>query len=405
MSAWHYLEKLSALPQRGSASPAEATAARLITTELRQLGLSVVHQHFRSPCKTLYYGPPIVMAICIFAALGLGAEHPLLGLALIALSLIPLLGELLGWPLNLDAVLPKHRSQNVVATVAAPEEPPENQVHVYVTAHFDTQFGSWLFAPFFRPYLQPFFTVSYIALALLPITVALHALLPKAVLVNAAMAIAAGYLVLALTWLLINAVTGRYINGANDNGSGVALALHIAEKAARGAFPHTDLCFVFTGSEETGSRGMLHFMESLGIAKRPHTYFLNLDNLGAGIPRYLTGEGMLGYTPYHNGLIQLAERVSAEKGGKVKAQRNLLMPTDGVVASRAGYPAITFIATDEQQRIPNYHWHTDTLERIDQSLLAYMEDYLTALIRAIAEDCRNAALGASGVDPETRREA
>ena len=39
--------------------------------------------------------------------------------------------------------------------------------------------------------------------------------------------------------------------------------------------------------------------------------------------------------------------------------------TDGLVALRAGYPTVTFGSVDEFKIPTNYHWPTDTADRVD----------------------------------------
>jgi hypothetical protein len=410
VSAWSYLTKLSQLPHRGSASTAEAKAARLITHELNKLGLVVEHQYFRAPRKTLYHGPSTVILIYLAALFGLGIRHPCVAGLLMLLAAIPLVGELLGRPVNLNALpLPKYRSQNLIARLpdavsasrvagqtaaevaATPPPAAESDIRktprprVIITAHYDTQYCSWLFSPLFRPFIQPFFTSVYVVLALLPVGLIINALWPALPWVGEVMWLGSLYLALVVIGLLVGSISGGYINGANDNGSGTALAMALAQKAAVGELAALDISFVFTGSEETGTRGIMHFMSHFTSSMPEQTYFVNLDNLGAGIPRYLEGEGMLGYTPYHAELINLAKQVSKRMSGRVVAKHNLLLPTDGVIAARAGYPAITFIAMDEKGNIPHYHWFSDTLENIDRDLLQYMEDYLTAYLQALPE--------------------
>jgi hypothetical protein len=415
VSAWSFLTKLSQLPHRASASVAEAKAARLIIDELEQLGLVIEHQYFRSPRKTLYLGPSVVILIYLLAVFWIGPTYPYAALFLMAAALFPLVGELLGWSINLDALLPKYRSQNLIVrlsikTVATGDANQATSVgtldtprpRVIVTAHFDTQYGSWLFAPLFRPFIQPFFTSVYIVLALLPLVLAVYTLWPTLPFIGDAMWLGSVYLAVVVIGLIVGSVTGDYINGANDNGSGTALAMALAEKAATGAFADLDMMFVFTGSEETGTRGMMRFMSDFESSLPEQTYFINLDNIGAGIPRYLEGEGMLGFMPYHAGLIELAKQISAQKAGRVIAKHNLLLPTDGVIATRAGYPAITFIAMDEKGNIPHYHWFSDTIENIDRDLVEYMEGYLTAFIQALSGAVQTHASAAEDpVDPVT----
>ncbi|MBE3578003.1 MAG: hypothetical protein IMX00_09985 [Limnochordales bacterium] len=156
MFVWDYLQKLVSLPHRGSATPAEARAAEVIAAELQQLGFEVERQFFLAPRKTLYFGPPVVIALFLISHLVLGATQPWLSALLMVVVALPLLGELRGGRFTLDVFLPRFLSQNVIARPAGCDGAPA----VVVTAHFDTQWGSWFFSPVFRPFIRAFFTIS-----------------------------------------------------------------------------------------------------------------------------------------------------------------------------------------------------------------------------------------------------
>jgi hypothetical protein len=56
---------------------------------------------------------------------------------------------------------------------------------------------------------------------------------------------------------------------------------------------------------------------------------------------------------------------------------------DALVFAQHSYPSTTLIALDDQNLIPNWHWYTDTLENIDESVIQTAVDFTTDLIRKI----------------------
>ncbi len=156
----------------GSGTEGERAAAAWLHEQLEALGYDVEIQPFRSPHHTLYLGPTAVIVI-VLAALWLSSSVPWLAALLAAAAFVPLVGELLGAGVNFNLLLPKSPSQNVIARPSTPgatdhadgsqgeTHPPASRPDVVIVAHYDTQWGSWLFAPWFRRLLQPFFFVAY----------------------------------------------------------------------------------------------------------------------------------------------------------------------------------------------------------------------------------------------------
>lgn len=393
MRAWEYLGQLSQLPPRGSATPGERQAAVWLQDRLQELGYDVELQSFMSPRHTLYVGPAIVSGALI-VALMLAKTWPAVAAVIAILCFVPLIGEMLGVGPNFNLILPKSSSQNVFARPqeaaggagaggSAQSAESAQCVDVIVVAHYDTQWGSWLFAPSFRPLLQPFFMLTYVALALGLVAVIVSWAAPTAVVTRVLTLIAIGLLVLTGGFLLLACMTGRAVPGANDNGSGVAVALAVAAKWAGGRDDNMRLSFLFTGSEEVGLRGMHHFMKHARLNDK--TLFINLDNVGGGRLRYLLGEGMLGYQPYDEGLLAVARRVAEQYDEEIRPLKNLLLPTDALVPAKAGYAAITFLATNEDESIPHYHWHTDTFANADEYTVDQTERYVNEYLHALAE--------------------
>lgn len=406
MSAWGYLEGICRWPHRVSTSAWEREAAQWVASSLRRAGLAVREQAFEAPVATLYAGPVVCGGTAVLCALGAAAwargPGVVFAAALAWLALLPLAGEVLGTLPNFDLVLPRRRSVNVVADMPGPPSGASPLAEVVVCAHIDTQRASWLFAPALVPFLPLYFRAAYGALALAALALVAGA---------AAWLWAPGWQgwrwgagaggavgAAAIGWLGVAGVFGRGVNGANDNGSGVAVALALARHFAERPLPGVRLRWVFTGAEEVGTRGMAAFMRAeypvrdrRGRQGAGLTLFVNLDNLGGGRLRALLREGMVVPLPCGPTLRRVAEGLAREQPGRLSLWPGmLLLPTDGVVPARRGYEALTLIGLDDRGRIPNYHWYTDTIDHLDPAHLQTVEETVRALLERLADELRAA---------------
>ncbi|MFS8641245.1 MAG: M28 family peptidase [Symbiobacteriaceae bacterium] len=379
-SAWTYLERLTRYPHRAVGSREEAAAAEEAAGWLREMGYSVEIQRFRAPRDTLYIGPAVIMAGYLVAGAVAAWWQPWVGLLLAVLLLIPLVGEMAGKGPDLDVYTPKVTSQNVIAR--APVRGGE-RLTIVVSGHLDTQHATWLFHPRMAPHVQTYLNFAYASLGLMFLGLLLRAVLPAAAWPLWILAVGGVLLALHIAFLLACALTGGYINGANDNTTGAALTLALAEHFARHPLPGVRFHFVLTGAEEVGTRGMKAFLRAHRYDPAS-TYFVNLDNLGGGTLTYLEGEGMTLYHRFGKDLVGLARAMAAERPGRVKARPNLLLPTDAMIPAAHGYQAISFLAFLEDGSLPNYHWYTDTPEKVDRELLAFTEEFMKEYLARLA---------------------
>lgn len=381
MFAWKYLKELSRFPHRGATTREEKEAAGYLARALSDLGYQVQTQEFKAPRDTLYSGPPVIFAA--FLVLGaIALAYPAPALAAMVLILIPMIGDMHGGRPNFDLFLPKYPSQNVVGTL---DGPGQNRQTLVISAHYDTQKGSPLFSPKFAPFVQPFFTAIYVGLVGILLSAIFRLVFtgtawPRTVYLVSGALVAAG-----MIFLLICKAVGRHVNGANDNGSGTALALAMAERFRSEPPEGTRVIVALTGSEEVGVRGMIRFMDEYGPGLDPQTTrFINLDNLGGGKLRYLINEGMVRNYRNDPELIALAGSMARDlPEGQLSPQNRLLMYTDGIIPSRRGYKVITFISLNEKGRIPDYHWHSDRLEHVDRELLEFEEGFIWTYAQAV----------------------
>ena len=101
------------------------------------------------------------------------------------------------------------------------------------------------------------------------------------------------------------------VPGANDNASGVAAAVSLAEELSGDAPENLDVWVVLSGGEECLMQGMRSFVRShrKQLADRP-AYFLNLDSVGGGRVRYTASEGLAVSFQMGKRMNQLCEAIA-----------------------------------------------------------------------------------------------
>ena len=99
---------------------------------------------------------------------------------------------------------------------------------------------------------------------------------------------------------------------------------------------------------------------------------------------------MLRMEDYPEAVRDLVERCAEEAG--VDPQRGLRFrnPTDGLIALRAGYPCATIVSVDEFKLPTDYHWPTDTAERVHYARVAGAARLCQRLVERLAPE-RDAA--------------
>ncbi|MDP9752141.1 M28 family metallopeptidase, partial [Thermoanaerobacter pentosaceus] len=280
------------------------------------------------------------------------------------------------------SIMPRHLSQNVFTSFDE-----SRSKRIIVSAHYDTQRGSLMFHPKIVDKLSIIYNICYVGFGLVPIGILLKALKLNVI---AYISLYLGLFIVFVTviFMAICEVTGRYTQGANDNGTGTALTLALANCYInnKDKFPdNVDVIFLFTGSEEAGERGMKNFIKKYGKKLPKDTQFIILDNLGSGKITYLEGEGMVFYKRASELLLDVAEDMAKGHADKVQKMKNLLLPTDALPAMAAGFDAIAFLAKDEKGRLGNYHWYTDTIENVDTELLDYEEEFFKEYLLKVAQ--------------------
>ncbi|MGD9904556.1 MAG: M28 family peptidase [Vicinamibacterales bacterium] len=178
---------------------------------------------------------------------------------------------------------------------------------------------------------------------------------------------------------------GQTYHGADDNASGVALLLTVAERCVRRPFEHR-LVLAFFDAEEQGLQGARAFLQST-IAIVPFALNLNFDMVGRGDRNelYVAGPGRWpALKPIVEGPASRASitvTFGHDTGG---GQDDWTMQSDHGPFHEAGIPFVYLGVEDHA----DYHKPTDTPDKIDADFLggvaAFVLDLVDALDRAPA---------------------
>lgn len=180
--------------------------------------------------------------------------------------------------------------------------------------------------------------------------------------------------------LYTSARGSEFTHGANKNASGAALLLALADRFREDPLKSTEVWLVATGSKEMWLSGMRQLFRGLDVDKST-TYFLNVDGVGAGSLRYVTGEGMQHVYSANKELTALAERSAAAFGARPMVYRGL--PTDALIPLARGYKAMTIMATVEDGGPGQGNEELDRPLDLDADTLDRATEYVLEIARSL----------------------
>jgi Zn-dependent M28 family amino/carboxypeptidase len=175
------------------------------------------------------------------------------------------------------------------------------------------------------------------------------------------------------------------VPGANDNATGVATGLSLAHWLADGVPAGVRVLLVFPGAEESFMEGMVAWCDRHLAALDPErTSFICVDTVGSPDLVALEGEGMLYMNDYPRDLLELIHAAADELGVFVHRDLRFRNATDGLIPLKRGYRASMLGSVDEFKIPPNYHWPTDTADRVDYGTVADTARVCRRVIERIA---------------------
>lgn len=185
------------------------------------------------------------------------------------------------------------------------------------------------------------------------------------------------------------------VQGANDNLSGVAALVALAELLREQPVPGLRVLLVSCGAEETLQDGIRAFVSShRDELDRARTAFVNLDTVGSPHLVMLEAEGPVWMESYAGEWLRDLVETHAERLG-VGLLRGFRAraSTDSVIPSRAGYAIATIVSVTDWMSPANYHLPSDVPANLDYASVADA----TRLVYSVAQELP-AALAAARPD-------
>jgi hypothetical protein len=386
------LEDIEALVSHGARGPgtdAERRAAGQLERRLREMGRDA-----RVEPIEVRPGYPLVHLIHAAAAIVgsvLSVSAPLAGSIVLLVTAVSAFGDLTGTLHLARRLTPRRASQNV----HSPEDGGRSGVLVLV-AHYDaggsgaafgrtmTERRAALGARIRRPIggFEPFFWSILVVLACALLR------LPglDAAPVTAVQFLATVVLIVSVPLLAEVALSGA-VPGANDNASGVATVLRLAERYG-GDLDHFDVWVVLTGAEEGMELGMRAWLRAhRRELDKARTAFLCVDEVGHGTVRYARREGYVVAQPQHRGLVELCDQIAEEDEDGSYGARSYVSrsATDAHAARVAGFPAVSVSCLGSLDYAPHHHRATDTVANVDPAALERAYGFCSELIELIDE--------------------
>jgi hypothetical protein len=398
---------------RGSATPQEALAAEYAGQAMEEAGLQPVKETFSS-VRSLWRPYALVAGLALAAEVLMWMAWPL-GAGLAFLLMVVALGlallELTLRPHPLRQLFPRGESQNVWARIPAARAV---QQRVLLIAHLDTHRTPKMLSSL--RWLQLFQWLAPLGLVALTMNALIFfigifddwegwrtlSLLPFMV-------------IWWLFVLMIEADSTPYTAGANDNASGVGVALSLAARLKAQPLPGTEVWVVCTGCKEVGGMGAADFVtrhrDELLAPKHEHAGVSEGDQADApagdaGVPSplggaaaclvldavgtpgtgpcYLSHEALLTTVKSDPHLLRRADELAAQHP-ELSARRTSIWGgfTEGQVAAGAGLRVLTFTSLRKDGSVPHWHQPSDVYANVDGLVVQNTEAFVWELLWAL----------------------
>ncbi|HOE65977.1 MAG TPA: M28 family peptidase [Candidatus Hydrogenedentes bacterium] len=180
--------------------------------------------------------------------------------------------------------------------------------------------------------------------------------------------------------LFFQARTEDYLLGANDNASGVAALLDVADRLAAAPPEQLDVWFVATGASEGWMSGMRRLFQTHAFERR-ETFFINLDRVGGETPVIVSGEGLLHGFHASRRLIAMAKHSGAAYGAIHRKRAD--MPSEAIVPLARGFEAITLSSDGQHDNASLDDLAEETFRSVNPATVAATAAIAAGIIRKL----------------------
>lgn len=388
LSLLRELIELHAAIDRPAGSPGEYESAQLLRDRLAEAGAD----NARIEPATFYQGWPSALALALSVPILAGALGPKRGRRLLALTSI-IAGVAVADDIDnrtrfLRRALRRERPTTNVLAELGPADAP---VTLVVLAHHDAgrtgvMFDQTLQRKVWERFPErvesvdtslPFWWPAFLA----PVAVGVGLLVGSRKLQK----VGAGFSAVAFG-LLADIARSPNVPGANDNLSGVAVLVALAERLRDRPIDGVRIVLLSAGAEEELQGGIYNYVQDHAAELDPtSTYCLTVDTVGSPQLVMLEGEGTVVMEDYCDPSFRDLVADEAADGG-VSLLRGLRsrFSTDGVVTSRAGIPTVSLVSVEPWRAPSNYHLMTDTPENLAYETIAATTELAERVARRLA---------------------
>lgn len=171
-------------------------------------------------------------------------------------------------------------------------------------------------------------------------------------------------------------------NGADDDASGTAVLLELAEAFAGGPAPARTVLFLFCAAEERGMLGTYYWADQPTVPLASIVCNLNLEMLGMPDP-IMGGPGLPWLTGYERSNLGPAFNAAGVAiGADLRPEQNFFSRSDNIVFVKKGIVGQTLSTGGDN---PNYHQVTDEADTLDYKHMKACADLALAAARLLAD--------------------
>jgi hypothetical protein len=385
----HIEHLASTIGARGSTTPKEKEAHEYCKQTLEGLGYETHWEEFYSPVSG-WMPYTIALSLIIFAALifyGIGQTQNF-STGAIAASVIGLFTaisfflEMTHRDNPLVWLMPAEKSQNVWAVAKAKHE---SKRRIVITGHVDTHRTALAMqTPALWQVFQILTTLAAIAVVALTILFVIGIFSPDPLLRT----IALGVAVIPLIGLIFTAQPEftPYVKGGNDNATGAAAVLGLAERLKKEPLANTAVYLINTGCEEVGCYGARDWIKR-HAGELPNADYLVLDNIGGknSDVNYVVSETVLLPFKSDSRLIGMAEQVAKENPDLKATPFNYKgLYSEMSICARYGQKVLGLLSFDPKTKMPPlFHTVRDDFNNVDPDILDKSERLAWGIMQKI----------------------
>jgi hypothetical protein len=388
------IRELCSFERRLTGTDAERRAAGAMAARLRGLGRKV-------DVEPTYVHPQYALVHALHCALGcagslVAVEVPALGFGLVLAAATSMYLDLNARFYLVRRLFFRRASQNVVS----PGERPDAPARLILTAHLDAARGGAVFsARIARRFarlasssplpLGPFRLLFWSLAALVPL-LGLRMAGVDSDLVSVLQLVPTLILLVGI-FALVEVALSAPVPAANENASGVATAISLAAELGQDPPANLDVWVVLAGAGESLSEGMREFVRShRADLDRRTTFFIDLDGLGYGYPRFATSAGWAVSFGMDKRMCKLAAAIAAADADGDEAHRAAGYASglggDALPPRLAGFRTLAVTCHDADGLVRNRHQAADVPKAVNAGALDRAHGFTLELIRRLDAD-------------------